>query len=415
MKAGRYSWVMLGMGVLVVLGALGLSQFSYPAILPSMQEGLRLSNTQAGAMATANLAGYLCMAPVAGALASWWGLRRVILVGLVAAGAGMIVTGLADGFGLAVAGRIITRVGSAAASVPAHTIPAQWFARERRGLVTGVITLGAALGLVVSGPLVPRLVRAYGESGWRVTWYTLAAATIVIAVAGYLVIRDRPDHKMDKSSNHHADVHLGNWRRVYFLGRIWHLNGIYFAFGFAYMIYATFFTRRLVADIGFSSVSAGNLFMLMGLASLTCGVMWGWILDAVGRRGAITLVLVIQTACYALFALWTDAGGLVFSAVLFGLTAWAIPAIMAAACGDIVGPVLAPLAFGFLTVFHGLGQATGPYVGGRLADALPSFTTAYLVAAGMALLGAIGALLLRQSSRPPGRVESPSPDTTDLL
>jgi hypothetical protein len=68
---------------------------------------------------------------------------------------------------------------------------------------------------------------------------------------------------------------------------------------------------------------------------------------------------------------------------------------MAVTCGDIVGPAMAPAAYGFLTLFHGLGQATGPYVAGRMADALPSFTPAYLVASGVALLGALGMALLR--------------------
>ncbi len=81
--------------------------------------------------------------------------------------------------------------------------------------------------------------------------------------------------------------------------------------------------------------------------------------------------------------------------MLFGITAWGIPAIMAVVCGDIVGPLMAPAAYGFLTAFHGFGQAAGPYVAGRLADSLPTFTASYLMAAGVAFLGAIGMLLLR--------------------
>jgi hypothetical protein len=85
------------------------------------------------------------------------------------------------------------------------------------------------------------------------------------------------------------------------------------------------------------------------------------------------------------------------------MTAWGIPAIMAVVCGDIVGPLMAPAAYGFLTVFHGFGQAAGPYVAGRLADALPTFTTSYLMAAGVAFLGAIGMLLLRWAPGRPGQ------------
>jgi MFS family permease len=119
------------------------------------------------------------------------------------------------------------------------------------------------------------------------------------------------------------------------------------------------------------------------------------------------VIFLIQVVSYTLFALWTNTAGLTISAILFGLTAWGIPAIMAAVCGDIVGPALAPAAYGFLTVFHGLGQATGPYVGGRLADALPSFTWSYLLAAGVAFVGAIGALLLRRGAASAAGTECP--------
>ena len=76
---------------------------------------------------------------------------------------------------------------------------------------------------------------------------------------------------------------------------------------------------------------------------------------------------------------------------------------MAVVCGDIVGPLMAPAAYGFLTAFHGFGQAAGPYVAGRLADSLPTFTASYLMAAGVAFLGAMVLLLLRGGTREGGR------------
>jgi MFS family permease len=381
------------MALLIVFGALGLARFSYTSILPAMQQGLGLSNTQAGGLATANLAGYLLVGIVAGALAARVGPRRVIFAGLVVASAGMLLTGISHSYALALSGRVLTGFGSAAANIPAHTLVGLWFSRARRGLATGVVSSGASLGLIVSGPLVPWILSSYGGSGWRVSWYVLAAATLVLAVAGLFVLRDRAGYVPEgmESETSHGRV---PWRRLYLSRSVWHLGAVYFCFGCAYMIYLTFFTKRLIADIGYTEAQAGRLFMILGWASLPCGVIWGFAADAIGRKRAMAIILGVQAVAFALFALWTARAGLTVSAVLYGLTAWGIPSLMAVTCGDIVGPVMAPAAYGFLTVFHGLGQAVGPYVAGRMADALPSFTASYLVAAGVACLGAIGMILL---------------------
>jgi predicted MFS family arabinose efflux permease len=382
----------------VVFGALGLSRFSYTSILPSMQAGLGLKNGPAGALATANLAGYMAMAIAGGALASRFGPRRVVTAGLLLAGLGMVITGLALTYPMALGGRFLSGVGAAAANIPAHTKIARWFSHRRRGLATGTTATGASIGLVVVGPVVPFIIRSYGDNGWRIAWFILAAVVGALAIVAFLVIRDQPGFVPDDHGPE-APKKAGDWKKIYLSGRVWHLGGVYFLFGFAYMAYMTFFTKRLIADVGYTQEAAGNMFMILGLASLVCGFLWGFLADLIGRKRAMISILAIQAVAYALFALWTSTGGIVASAVLFGLTAWGIPAIMAVVCGDLVGPLMAPAAYGFLTAFHGFGQALGPYVAGRLADSLPSFTTSYLMAAGVALLGAVA--LIPLGGRPP--------------
>jgi MFS family permease len=175
------------------------------------------------------------------------------------------------------------------------------------------------------------------------------------------------------------------------------------AFGFSYIIYMTFFTKYLVAEARYTPAEAGSLFMTMGWVSLLCGLVWGWTSDHIGRKGALVIVYLIQAVAFALFALWPSPTGLTLSAVLFGLTAWSIPAIVAATCGDLLGPRLAPAGLGFVTLFFGIGQAVGPSAAGALADAAGSLAPAMLLAAAVALLGAVGSLLLRHHAVTRGR------------
>ena len=62
----HYAWIVLVMGTLVVFGALGLARFGYTTVLPSMQKSLAMDNSQAGLLATGNLAGYLILSMIGG-------------------------------------------------------------------------------------------------------------------------------------------------------------------------------------------------------------------------------------------------------------------------------------------------------------------------------------------------------------
>lgn len=401
----HYGWVILLVGTLVVFGSLGLARFGYTVVLPAMQKGLEMDNTQAGVLATANLAGYLALSVIGGALAARYGPRAVITAGLSLAAASMLLTGVAKGFLTAAVWRALTGIGSGASNVPVMGLLAAWFSPRRRGLASGIAVAGSSLGLIVVGPLVPRIVSAYGETGWRVCWFVFGAVTLLLAAAGFVFLRNRPSEKglkpLGADAGDVAPTPRGEalqWGTVYRSPIVWHVGLVYVAFGFSYIIYMTFFVKCLVAEGGYTEEAAGSLFMTMGWCSLLCGLLWGTVSDVIGRKGALIIVYLIHAVAFGLFALWPAPPGFTLSAILYGLSAWSIPAIMAATCGDMLGPRLAPAALGFITLFFGVGQALGPTVAGAMADAVNSLLPSLLLAAGVALLGAFGALLLRQSS-----------------
>ncbi len=387
------TWLLLLMAVLGVFAALGLGRFGYTALLPAMQDGLGLSNTQAGALASWNLAGYLAMAAVVGSLIQRFGLRRVVTVGLMVTATAMIATGFAQGVVSASLARAAAGLGAGAVSIPMTSAVGGWVAEHRRGLASGIAVSGSAVALVLTGPFVPAVIAATGEAGWRICWIIFGVTALAVAVASFVVLRGRPrdegEASAEGSSRRRLDV-----GSVYRSPYAWRLGAVYFAYGFSYMIYLTFFVRRLTGDLGMSGASAGTYFMILGWASLLCGAMWGYVSDLIGRKRALVVICVLLAVTFASFAVWTTPVGIAFSTVLFGLAAWAAPGVVVAACGDAFGRALAATAVGFLTVFLGVGQVVGPLVGGMLADALSSFSSAYLAAAVVALAGAVAALLL---------------------
>jgi len=397
----HYGWIILTVGTLVVFGALGLGRLGYGMVLPAMQEGLGMDNTQAGALASANLTGYLCLSALGGALASRFGPRVVITVGMTLAGASMVLTGLSHGIIDTGIWRTITGVGSGASNVPIMGLLAAWFSLRRRGVASGIAVAGSSIALILLGYAAPPVLAAYGDSGWRVCWFAYGGITLFVAALAGLLLRNCPSEYNlcpvgDANGTPPVPVKSEGlrWSLIYRSRAVWQMGFVYTAYGFAYITYLTFFVKGLIADGGYTQAQAGQLFMTMGWVSLSCGLIWGHVSDVIGRKGALVIVYLIQAVAYSLYAFMPTSVGFTLSALLFGVTAFSVPAIIAAACGDMLGPRLAPAALGFVTLFLGIGQAVGPTVGGMIGDAAGSLPPAMIPPAVASALGAIGAALM---------------------
>lgn len=421
----HYGWIVIFTGMLAAVGAHGFGRMSYTLILPEMREGLGLTYTQAGLLATGNLIGYLVFGVIGGFLASKFGPRRVISLSLVLMGITMLLTGLANSFGWAFAMRLLTGLGNGGAYVPAMALGSIWFAMRRRGFATGIVSGGIGLGTFLGGLIVPSVLLAYGAAGWRYSWYYLGGAVLIVALICYFLLRDRPEDlgleqvgastpvKSMKEQNPSPPSHSNpdpqssgtaekkappglQWRLVYRVKGVWYLGLVYLAYGFSYVIYMTFFKAFLCEEMGLSVALASHLWALAGGLSIFCGVIWGGISDRLGRRRGAALAYLTLALSYLIFALFDTLPAFYLSVFLFGLSAWSIPTIMAAAAGDYVGPRLAPAGLGFITLFFGIGQSLGPAVGGLLKDATGTFVFSFILATSVSLVGLVGSLLLKK-------------------
>jgi len=400
----HYAWVIVSLGHLNVLCALGLARFGYTMILPAMKEGLHLTYAETGWLATGNFVGYLLSSFSAGLFALRWSHRRLILIALCCLAAGLASTSLATGFPSALAIRTFTGLASGTLYIPAMTLPTIWFASQRRGMAAGIQTGGSGLGLILSGLLIPEILQWFGPAGWRHSWVLLATFVGLVWLVMLALLRNRPED-VDQRPYGANEVSLSpsggpvRWREVFANRDLWALGGVFACFGFSYIIYVTFFAAYLVKEGGLSTEAAGRLWGLAGALSLGSGLVWGALADKIGKRFGLAIVFGLHTVSFATFALGRTPPAFVASATLFGLAAWSIPAIMAAAVGDYARTSLAAAALGFLTLIFGLGQAIAPPIAGRLADWTQSFSGAFLMASGVAVIGCLGALSLRPSAR----------------
>ena len=400
-----YRWVVLAGAFFGVFGAVGLARFGYSAILPSMQEDLGITSAAAGSLASWNLGGYTIMAAVGGLLTTRLGARKVATTGLLTTAMGMVLTGLACDLLTASAARLITGLGNGMVLVPSLALMAAWFETRQLGLASSFVSSGASLALVLIGLTIPPIIASGGSDGWRLAWYFFAGATFCFAVLYGVFARNRPrprervalgDDPPPRSPRAEAGrISLG-LKEVGRSGYAWHLGFIYLLYGFAFLIYVTFFQKRLGADLGYSGEYAGYLFLLVGLGGFVGAAPWGSVSDRIGRGRALALMFLIQAVAAALFAWVPTLPGVIVSAFILGLAAMGLPGVIGAGCGDQFGPALASTALGLVTIFTGVGMVLGPYFAGMLADTLGSLAYSYTLASGVFLVAAVLAFRLRE-------------------
>ncbi|BCS55740.1 MFS transporter [Geobacter sp. SVR] len=378
----HYGWIIAATGTLVLFSCLGLARYAYTMLLPGMQAGLGLAYRQMGFIGTANFTGYLLAVLLAPPLIHRFRPRVMISAGLLLIAVCMLVISRSHGFRAIAFLYMLVGFGGGFANIPMMALVTYWFHSEQRGKAAGLVIGGNGAAIVCAGYLIPLLNRSQGVEGWRSGWLLLGLITMAAAVCAGLTLRNHPSEMglepVGRQPPHEPTVPCGEGNTRGILPR---LGLLYLAFGATFMVYGTFIVATMVKEYGFSEARAGLYWSWVGVFSVFSGVGFGSLSDRIGRKRGLALVFAVQTAAYLLAGLRLGGAGLAVSISLYGLAVFAIPAIMAAAVGDYLGPSRAAAAFATVTVFFALGQTIGPAGAGLMAGTAGSFSGAYLLSA----------------------------------
>lgn len=395
----HYGWVIVFSGILTLFSCLGLARFAFGMLLPGMREGLGLGYDQLGYLGTGNFVGYLFSVAITPILIKIFRPRIVITTGLLLIAVTLAGMSYASSFLQLLMLYAITGCGSGLANISTMVLIAPWFRREKRGLAAGLMVLGNGFGIIFSGLLIPFLNQSYGVSGWRYSWLLLAGIILLIAILAALLVKNDPEdlglepvgEKIPLTANElYAHVPKKRGRALISLGML------YLAFGATYMVYGSFVVTSMVEEYGFTEATAGQFWSWVGFFSLFSGVVFGTLSDKIGRKGGLMVVFAIQSFAYLLAGSGCGTSALLLSVFLYGISAWAIPAIMTAAVGDYMGVAKAAAGFSFITFFFAAGQTVGPAVAGLIAEHYGSFSPAFFLSASITAIAMLFALSLPQ-------------------
>ncbi len=366
--------------------SLGLSRFSYALLLPPMRAELRWSYFTAGAMNTANAAGYL-----AGALlAPRWFARhdalRVATLGGLATAAVLAAHAFAASDAALYALRTLAGIASAATFVGGGLLAARLAARTPQpGLVVGLYYGGAGLGILAATAIVPPL-------AWRHAWVALGlvslACTLVtwgVAQASRAGLATAPD----ASAAGRARV---PWAPMGLL------LAAYLLFGFGYIGYMTFIVT-LLREQGLVSAWVSAFYGLLGAGTVASSWLWAGLLQRHRDGRPFALLSVILAVATLLPVVDASPAVVALSCATFGCCFLSVVAATTAFVRHNLPPPGWAPGIGAFTIVFALGQIVGPTLTGRLADGPGGLRRGFVCSAIVLALGAL--LATRQRALAP--------------
>lgn len=344
-----------------------------------MRADLHWSYLTAGAMNTANAAGYLLGALLAPRWLARLDAQRLLLAGGTLASLMLALHSLATADALLYGLRLATGVASAASFVSGGLLAARLAqaaqGRVSAGLVLGLYYGGTGVGIVLSALGVPLLA---GQPGWRAAWLGLAGAALLCTAFTAALTRAL-----------HAPPTPGAARsQVRWTPMGWALAG-YAMFGLGYIGYMTF-VITLLREQHLPEGQIVAFYALLGVGVMGSSWLWAGLLQRSHGGQALALLNGLLAIATALPVLLPHPAAVMASGALFGAVFLSVVASTTAWVRHNLAPAAWSAGIAAFTIVFAAGQIAGPSLVGWWADGPGGLARGFL---GSAALLALGALL----------------------
>ena len=266
--------------------------------------------------------------------------------------------------------------------VPCGALINNWF-EEKKGLATGIAFTGSVAGGLIFVQLTKILL---ATADWQAVYMALGIIAAVVAIPiTIFIVREHPRDKgllpfgAKEAAGSAAGVLKGVSLKKYIkTGSFWLLAISVFIIGFTNMGLQNNISIYLTSIKGHTESVAANIFSLYLFVQIFGKIILGAIYDKKGIKfGAIYCM----TAFIISVALLIYSGNLYIAiafAAVFALVGSMTTVTPPYVTATIVGLKDYPTIFGVLSLFYGIGVATGPVIAARVYDSTGSYDQAWI-------------------------------------
>ena len=391
--------------VLVMLFLAGvvnyLDRSALSVAAPLIQKDFALGAGEMGLLFSAFFVGYAAFNFIGGWAADRYGAKTTLLLAMVLWSAFSGLTVLASGFTALIVIRVLFGMAEGPLSVSTSKMVNNWYAPHNRGRTLGLSMSGTPLGGAISGPIVGVIAVTYG---WKVSFVVIMLIGFVWAVAWYLWIKDKPTGQLaaDIAAEERAVAVVDTEVRPlkYYLRQptVLFTALAFFAYNYTLFFFLTWFPSYLIQAYGLNvkdmSIATVIPWVLGFIGLAVGGYLSDWVFRKTGRLMFSRKVVLVT--CLLACALCIAVAGLVstlyaavalvalsvFFLYLTGAIYWAIiqDTVPAARVGGVSG---------FMHFLANTSGIIGPAVTGYLVQFTGAFTSAFLLAGALTVIGSL--------------------------
>jgi len=334
-----------------------------------------------------------------GRLTDKFGPRPVITVCGLFLGLGLfLMSRISTIWQLYLAFGVIIGVGIGGLWVPMISTVSRWFVKKR-GMMTGIVLSGSSLGIIIIPPLATRLITIYG---WR-TAYTivgLVAMTVIISATQFIKRDPAQIGQLPDGENRAKAERLGlparssSLREAMHTRQFWTLCAVFGSLWFS----STAITVHIVIhaiDLGIPAASAANILAIIGGAGIAGRILIGSATDRIGYKPALLIGFTLMSASFLWLLIAKELWALYLFAVIFGFGFSGLLVLGAPLTARLFGLGSLGVIMGSVEFVSTTLATPSAIVAGYIFDIMDSYQLAFLICAGVSIIGLMLSLLLR--------------------
>jgi MFS family permease len=337
----------------------------------------------------------LVVGPIFGFFAGWvvdrFGPRRMMLIGILMAGAALVGLGWISSLGMFYFFYVFNALGYVCGGpLPNQVMLTQWFDRSR-GKAMGFAYLGIGIGGATVPWISHALVQHYGwQSALRILGFGIIAVSLPLA----LLVKEPPRARTNSGSAKPASPRAAFKEVSFYLLTLGSMCSIAAVSGTQQNL-----KLFLSLDRHFTQRDAAGVLSLVLAFSIAGRLLIGWLADRYSKKYVMLLTYLLVAAGIPLLFFGTTRLVLYASAAIFGVGLGGDYMIIPLMTADIFGIEILGRLLGVLLTAGAVADAAAPWLVGHLRDATGSYSVSCVVLVIMALLGGLAVLGLPSRRR----------------